>query len=116
MRGNVEPVPTVYQPPSGERALRIATLNDIEEEAAKVIPRGAFAYIAAGSANEWTLRENRRAFDRHALRSRALLLAKHSAADPLHSRGPWSPRFAGHQTNPQSIDMAERLEIELRRE
>jgi hypothetical protein len=50
MRGNVEPVPTVYQPPSGERALRIANLNDIEEEAAKVIPRGAFAYIAAGSA------------------------------------------------------------------
>jgi FMN-dependent dehydrogenase len=87
MRGNVEPAPTVYQPPSGERALRIANLNDIEEEAAKVIPRGAFAYIAAGSANEWTLRENRRAFDRHALRSRALLLAKHSAADPLHSRG-----------------------------
>lgn len=62
-----------YRAPSGERALTIASLEDLEAEAAKVIPEGAFAYIASGADNEWTLRENRRAFDRRVLRPHYLV-------------------------------------------
>jgi isopentenyl diphosphate isomerase/L-lactate dehydrogenase-like FMN-dependent dehydrogenase len=61
------PPKTVYPAPSGEHALKIASLNDLEAEAEKVIPKGAFAYISAGSDNQWTLRENRLAFDRRVL-------------------------------------------------
>ena len=71
--GRLDPVPSRYAAPSGERALKIANLNDLEEEASKVLPRGAFAYIAAGSDNQWTLHENRRAFDRHVLRPQYLV-------------------------------------------
>jgi isopentenyl diphosphate isomerase/L-lactate dehydrogenase-like FMN-dependent dehydrogenase len=71
--GRLEPVPSRYPAPSGERALKIANLNDLEEEASRVLPRGAFAYIAAGSDNQWTLHENRRAFDRHVLRPQYLV-------------------------------------------
>lgn len=41
---------------------------EIEQEAARVIPEGAFAYIASGADNEWMLHENRRAFDRYPIR------------------------------------------------
>jgi isopentenyl diphosphate isomerase/L-lactate dehydrogenase-like FMN-dependent dehydrogenase len=40
----------------------IGSLDDLEERAREVIPPGAFAYIASGADNQWTLRENRRAF------------------------------------------------------
>lgn len=71
--GRLAPVSSPYPAPSGERALKIANLNDLEEEASRVLPRGAFAYIAAGSDNQWTLHENRRAFDRHVLRPQYLV-------------------------------------------
>lgn len=62
-----------YAAPTGVRALKIASLDDLEIEAAKVIPKGAFAYIAAGADNQWTLHENRRAFDRVVLRPHYLV-------------------------------------------
>lgn len=68
-----QPGAVAYPAPKGERSLRIGNLIELEEEASKVIPPGAFAYIAAGSDNQWTLHENRRAFDRHALRPHYLV-------------------------------------------
>ena len=65
--------PPGYRAPSAVRALRIANLEDLEAQAAKVIPQGAFAYIAAGADGQWTLRENRRAFDRYALQPQYLV-------------------------------------------
>jgi isopentenyl diphosphate isomerase/L-lactate dehydrogenase-like FMN-dependent dehydrogenase len=71
--GRLDPIPSPYPAPSGERALKIANLNELEEEASRVLPKGAFTYIAAGSDNQWTLQENRRAFDRHVLRPQYLV-------------------------------------------
>jgi lactate oxidase len=68
-----QPGGTAYPAPEGERSLRIGSLIELEAEAAKVIPPGAFAYIASGSDNQWTLHENRLAFDRHALRPHYLV-------------------------------------------
>jgi isopentenyl diphosphate isomerase/L-lactate dehydrogenase-like FMN-dependent dehydrogenase len=65
--------PAGYRAPSGVRALHIANLEDLEAQAAKAIPKGAFAYIAAGADGQWTLRENRRAFDRYPLRPQYLV-------------------------------------------
>ncbi|MGH7035421.1 MAG: alpha-hydroxy acid oxidase [Stellaceae bacterium] len=68
-----QPGATAYPAPKAERTLRIGNLIELEEEASKVIPPGAFAYIAAGADSQWTLHENRRAFDRHALRPHYLV-------------------------------------------
>jgi lactate oxidase len=46
-----------------ERSLDIINLYDLEAEAEKLIPRAQFGYIAGGSGDEWTLKENTRAFD-----------------------------------------------------
>jgi isopentenyl diphosphate isomerase/L-lactate dehydrogenase-like FMN-dependent dehydrogenase len=68
-----QPGASAYPAPKGERSLRIGSLLELEQEAAEVIPPGAFAYIASGSDNQWTLHENRLAFDRHALRPHYLV-------------------------------------------
>jgi lactate oxidase len=62
-----------YQQPTGEKQLIIGSLDDLEAEAQKVIPAGAFAYIAAGADNQWTLRENRNAFGRIVLKPHYLV-------------------------------------------
>jgi 4-hydroxymandelate oxidase len=48
------------------------TLDDYEEAARRLLPRMIFDYFAGGAGDEWTLRENRRAFDRWVLRPRVL--------------------------------------------
>jgi lactate oxidase len=52
-----------YVAGTGERRLDIINLFDLEAEAEKLIPKGPFGYISGGSGDEWTLKENVRAFD-----------------------------------------------------
>ncbi|HRO88359.1 MAG TPA: alpha-hydroxy-acid oxidizing protein, partial [Chiayiivirga sp.] len=52
-----------YRASTASRALDIINLRDLEEEARKLIPKPQFGYISSGSGDEWTLRENVRAFD-----------------------------------------------------
>ena len=59
--------------PKAVRPLRIADLNDLEAAAAKVMDPGAFAWVASGSDNQWTLGENLRAFDHYVIRPRYLV-------------------------------------------
>ena len=54
------------------RDLDGADLLDIEQQASKVIPKGGFGYIAGGAGDEWTLRENRSAFERRQIVPRVL--------------------------------------------
>ena len=65
--------PPAYKAPTGEEPLSIASLNDLEAEAAKVMPKGAFAYVASGSDNEVTLRDNLAAFERIKLKPQYLV-------------------------------------------
>jgi lactate oxidase len=53
-----------YQGGTAVQKLAIINLHDLEAEAKKVIPPGGFGYIASGSGDEWTLRENLAAFQR----------------------------------------------------
>jgi 4-hydroxymandelate oxidase len=47
-------------------------VEDFEEEARQRLPQMVFDYFAGGAGDEWTLEENRRAFDRWLLRPRIL--------------------------------------------
>jgi isopentenyl diphosphate isomerase/L-lactate dehydrogenase-like FMN-dependent dehydrogenase len=53
--------------PSAVGPLKIASLLDLEDQARRVLGEGAFTFAADGSGAEWTLHENRRAFDRYVI-------------------------------------------------
>ena len=57
---------------------RFVTLDDFEPEARAALPPDVYDYFAGGAGDEWTLEENRRAFDRWILRPRVL----RGAAEP----------------------------------
>ena len=59
------------------RRLQLTDLIAIEGEAAKVIPKGGFDYIAGGAGNEWTLHANHTAFDRCQIMPRVLTGVEH---------------------------------------
>ncbi|OYX34679.1 MAG: hypothetical protein B7Y99_05120 [Caulobacterales bacterium 32-69-10] len=50
--------------PSAVAPIPVSRLADLEAQAHAVLGDGPFAFVAGGSGAEWTLRENRRAFDR----------------------------------------------------
>ena len=49
------------------------TFGEWEARAAEILPRRAYDYVAGGAGDESTIRSNRRAFDRWALRPRMLM-------------------------------------------
>ena len=49
--------------PAGDKGIDIISLELLEQQAKKVMTPGAYAFIADASGDEWTLRENRRAFN-----------------------------------------------------
>jgi 4-hydroxymandelate oxidase len=49
------------------------TVEDYEEQARQLLPQLVYDYYAGGAGDEWTLRENRRAFERWVLRPRFLV-------------------------------------------
>jgi 4-hydroxymandelate oxidase len=54
-------------------AARRLSVDDFEEEARQLLPQVVYDYYAGGAGDEWTLRENRRAFERWVLRPRFLV-------------------------------------------
>ena len=60
---NAAAAQTPYQGSTAEQPLNLVNLHDLEPDAAKILPPGPFGYIAGGAGDEWTLHENRRAFD-----------------------------------------------------
>ncbi|KRN25859.1 l-lactate dehydrogenase (FMN-dependent)-like alpha-hydroxy acid dehydrogenase [Lacticaseibacillus camelliae DSM 22697 = JCM 13995] len=51
-----------YEQSDREQKLNIVNLPSLEAEAKKIIPTGGFGYIAGGSEDDWTLRQNTAAF------------------------------------------------------
>lgn len=54
---------SAYERLTAEQRINVVNLHEIEAEAEKVLPPEAFAFIAGGSGDEWTLRNNLTAFD-----------------------------------------------------
>ena len=65
--------PPPFKAPDAVRPLHIADLNDLEAAAKAVMDPGAFAYIASGADSQWTLRQNRSAFDAYTLKPQYLV-------------------------------------------
>lgn len=64
----------VIRPPAyAPEIMKLVNLHDFEELAKKSIPRPAYDYIAAGAADELTLRANREAFGRFWVRRRIMV-------------------------------------------
>lgn len=55
---------------SATRLSRAVNIDDLRELARRRVPRIVFNYIDGGAEGEWTLRENRRAFEAVTFRSR----------------------------------------------
>jgi 4-hydroxymandelate oxidase len=51
----------------------MVTVDDYERTARATLPREVYDYYAGGAGSEWTLRENRAAFDRWVIRPRVLV-------------------------------------------
>jgi len=49
--------------PGIDRPLQIVSLGDVEAEAQRTMSKAAWAFVANGSGDQWTLAENRRAFN-----------------------------------------------------
>lgn len=61
-----------YKAGTAVQDLDLLDLLDIERRAATIVPKGGFGYIAGGAGDEWTLRENRAAFERKQIIPRTL--------------------------------------------
>ncbi|WP_342634987.1 alpha-hydroxy acid oxidase [Rhodoplanes roseus] len=61
-----------YEAPCIEQPIKVVNLRTLEQQAAKVLPEFGFHFIAGGSGDEWTLRENEMAFDRLTIEPRYL--------------------------------------------
>ncbi len=55
-----------------DEELHMINVDELEEKVKKVIPEGAYYYIASGSENEWTWRNNTAAFNHYQIIPRAL--------------------------------------------
>ena len=51
----------------------LVTVEDFHERARSILPQAVYDYYAGGAGDEWTLRENRLAFERVALVPRVLV-------------------------------------------
>jgi 4-hydroxymandelate oxidase len=83
----------------------IVTVDDYEPIAASKLPREVYDYYAGGAGGEWTLRENRAAFDRWVLRPRVLVgvAERDTSTEVLGTRislpivaGPWAFQGLAH--------------------
>lgn len=61
-----------YEQSDREEKIDILNLESLEERAKKIIPTGGFGYISGGSEDEWTLRQNRTAFQHRQIAPKAL--------------------------------------------
>lgn len=69
--------------PQSDRDQKISMVNvdELEERAKKVMPEGAYYYIASGAENEWTWRANTSAFSHFQIVPRALTNIDHPSTE-----------------------------------
>ncbi len=61
-----------YEQSDNEKKLDILNLPALEDEAKKIIPTGGYGYIFGGSEDDWTLRQNTKAFEHAQIVPKAL--------------------------------------------
>ena len=59
------PAPVAGPAAGPDKPIDVVSLDGVEQDAKAVLPPGSYAFVAGGISDEWTLRENRRAFNDH---------------------------------------------------
>jgi len=62
----------VYAAPASEQKISVVNLRDLAGQAEKVLPPFGYHFIAGGSGDEWTMRENETAFERWTIQPKYL--------------------------------------------
>lgn len=65
--------PAPYLASTAEKELNIISLDRLEVEARGVIPKAGYEFVSGGSGAEWTLKENRRAFNDYRIAPKRLV-------------------------------------------
>jgi lactate oxidase len=55
--------PVSYQASTENRGLSIINLDILEEQAKEKMPEYGYAFVSGAAGDDWTMRENRRAFE-----------------------------------------------------
>lgn len=61
-----------YAAPDSERKINVINLRELPAQAEKVLPPFGYHFIAGGSGDEWTMRENETAYDRWVIQPKYL--------------------------------------------
>jgi len=62
-----------YMASTAEKKLNIISLDRLQVEARAAIPKAGYAFVSGGAGDEWTLRENRRAFNDYCIAAKRLV-------------------------------------------
>lgn len=65
--------PTPYLASTAEKKINIISLDRLEVEARGAIPKAGYEFVSGGAGDEWTLRENRRAFNDYRIAAKRLV-------------------------------------------
>ncbi len=65
--------PTPYLASTAEKKINIISLERLEVEARGAIPKAGYEFVSGGAGDEWTLRENRRAFNDYRIAAKRLV-------------------------------------------
>lgn len=65
--------PAPYLASTAEKKINIISLDRLEVEARGVIPKAGYEFVSGGAGDEWTLRENRRAFNDYRIAAKRLV-------------------------------------------
>ncbi|MDY4594714.1 MAG: alpha-hydroxy-acid oxidizing protein [[Pasteurella] aerogenes] len=68
-----KPKKTAYGASTNEGKINVVSLSRLEEDARKIIPEAGYAFVSGAAGDEWTLRENRRAFDDYRIAAKRLV-------------------------------------------
>lgn len=52
-----------YWQSDAERSITVVSVENLKEQAQRIVPKGGFDYIASGSGDEWTMHQNVEAFN-----------------------------------------------------
>ncbi|QEY25368.1 alpha-hydroxy-acid oxidizing protein [Neisseria zalophi] len=64
---------SAYGASTAEKAIKVVGLDRLEKEASKVIPKAGFAFVSGAAGAEWTMHENRRAFNDYRIAAKRLV-------------------------------------------
>ncbi|AQW81218.1 alpha-hydroxy-acid oxidizing protein [Campylobacter pinnipediorum] len=64
---------TAYGASTAEKEIKVVSLERLQDEVKKVVPKAGFEFVSGAAGGEWTMHENRRAFDDYRIAPKRLV-------------------------------------------